>query len=83
MSLRLTAATVALAAGLGLAQGACASEASNGLSANGLSANGLVINGLSANGLSANGLSATNGTLSDSAELTAVILPDGSRITIE
>jgi hypothetical protein len=77
MSLRLTAAAIALAAGLGVTQGAYASEASNGLSANGLSANGLSANGLVINGL------ATNGTRSDSAELMAVILPDGSRITIE
>ena len=77
MSLRLIAAAIALAAGLGLTQGACATEASNGLSAN-----GLVINGLSANGLVINGL-ATNGTRSDAADLIAVILPDGSQVTVE
>jgi hypothetical protein len=87
MFLRLTAVAMALAAGFGLAQGASASEATNGLGANGLGANGLSANGLSANGLSANGRVinglATNGTYSDCADLTAVILPDGSRITLE
>jgi hypothetical protein len=76
MSLRLLVAAAALAAGLGFANGASAGEIANGLSANGLSANGLVINGLVINGL------ATNGSAAE-AELSAVILPDGSWVTLK
>ncbi|MDF2812185.1 MAG: hypothetical protein K0S56_3216 [Microvirga sp.] len=57
----------------------------NGLSTNGLSTNGLSTNGLSTNGLSTNGLS-TNGRHVGSAgrlDLDAVVLPDGSLITLK
>jgi hypothetical protein len=67
--------------GLSTVTGANALEVANGLSANGLSANGLSANGLSANGLSTNGLSA-NGNSSVAAQVEAVILHDGSRISI-
>ena len=71
MSLRFYAATLAIAGGLLAAPAVGAAEIANGLTANGLTANGLATNGL-----------ATNGTASDAATLTVVILPDGSRVTL-
>jgi hypothetical protein len=77
MSIRVYAAAIAVAGGLLASPGVGASEAENGLTINGLTINGLTINGLVINGL------ATNGTRSDTAELTAVILPDGSRVALQ
>ncbi|GEO13470.1 hypothetical protein [Microvirga aerophila] len=91
MSTWSSKAFLAAVIGLSTVAGANALEVANGLSANGLSANGLSANGLSANGLSANGLSANglsanglsaNGNSSVAAQVEAVILHDGSRISI-
>jgi hypothetical protein len=96
MSTWSSKAFLAAVIGLSTVTGANALEVANGLSANGLSANGLSANGLSANGLSANGLSANglsanglsanglsaNGNSSVAAQVEAVILYDGSRISI-
>ena len=71
MSLRLYAAALAIAGGLFAAHGVGAAGVANGLTANGLTANGLTANGLTA-----------NGTVSEVATLTAIILPDGTRVTL-
>jgi hypothetical protein len=54
----------------------------NGLTQNGLTQNGLTQNGLTQNGLATNGLSA-NGTASATAHIEAVILQDGSFVTLK
>lgn len=97
MRLSTSAAILAAAAGLFLATEAGAATtanglamnglamnglAMNGLAMNGLSANGLAMNGLSANGLSANGL-ATNGTQAGTVRVKAVILQDGSSVSLK
>jgi len=92
MRLSTSAAILAAAAGLCLATEAGAATtanglamnglAMNGLAMNGLSANGLAMNGLSANGLSANGL-ATNGTQAGTVRVKAVILQDGSSVSLK
>jgi hypothetical protein len=71
MSFRLYAAVLATAGGLFAAQGVGATQVANGLTINGLTINGLTINGR-----------ATNGTASAAVTLLAVILPDGSRVTL-
>ncbi|WP_202049825.1 hypothetical protein [Microvirga mediterraneensis] len=92
--MRLKSCISIIAASLGVftAYGASALEIANGLSTNGLSTNGLSTNGLSTNGLSTNGLStnglSTNGqsntgATSSGLRLEAVILRDGSVVTLD
>ena len=66
----------AAALGLSVASGANALEIANGLSTNGLSTNGLSTNGLSTNGQD------TKGSVAAGTRLDAVILQDGSVVSL-
>lgn len=95
MSLRSCSAILAIAIGVSTMSGAQAVEVSNGLTSNGLTSNGLTSNGLTSNGLTSNGLT-SNGVSANgqdaqghrdtmpsrSVALKAVVLQDGSTITL-
>jgi hypothetical protein len=86
MFLRSCTAIMAIAVGISTVPATQAAQIANGLTVNGLSANGLTVNGLSLNGLSANGTDVQghlNDAASSTAHLEAVILQDGSVISLK
>lgn len=81
MSLRSCTAILAIAVGISTISATQAAQVANGLTANGLATNGLSANGLSANGKDIEGR--LHDVSSSATRLKAVILPDGSVISLK